>query len=420
MQIFKFGGASLQNPLAIRDFTGLIDSYTNRPLIVVVSAMGKITQALEEVFQKQLTNQPYEAAIEEIYLFHLEMAQALLDNTYPALKNELDNWKTKLIQNLEISYPAEEIEKIYSQVVAWGEILSSRIIYYYLLQVGIPCTWVDARKYIKTKFGFINAQLDETHTKTLIKNGFSELLEENKLILTQGFIGSDQNGFTTTLGKEGSDFTGAILAAALEATSLTIWKDVPGIMNADPKAFKEAIKFDELDYETMAKMSFYGAQVVHPKTIYPLATQGIPLHIRSFQNKFEKGTIVSNNAQIRINVPIYILRQDQVFIQVSLGDFIFFEENHIRILMEALNSLSLRANFLERTPYHLSICITNDYIKINAFLSILKPAFKINCYFSTNLLTIMGNQKKSNLDFLQEKTILAEQHYQSVYQVIYY
>jgi len=285
MQIFKFGGASLQNALAIRDFAKIVNEYKDNPLIVVVSAMDKTTQALEDIFEKNLTQLPYEAAIEEIYLFHLEIAETLLGNSCTPLQHELDDWKKGLIQDLQITYLSEEIEKVYSKVIAWGEILSSRIIYYYLIHIGIPFTWVDARKYIKTKSGFMNASLDERLTRELIQNELEPLLTHHKLLLTQGFIASDHTGTTTTLGKEGSDFTAAILAAGLKATSLTIWKDVPGIMNADPKIFQDTVKFDELDYETMANMAFYGAQVVHPKTIHPLAAHDIPLHIRPLKDK---------------------------------------------------------------------------------------------------------------------------------------
>lgn len=419
MQIFKFGGASLQNPLAVKEFSNIVTKHKNTPIIVVVSAMGKITQALEEIFQKQLSDQPYEDAIEEVYLFHLEMIEGLLSNGYTPLKDELDSWKIELIEVLKLKYLPEELEKIYSKVIAWGELLSSRIIYYYLTQVGIPCTWVDARKYIKTKSGFMNAILDDDLTQALIQNELKSLLEQNKFLLIQGFIGSDSTGATTTLGKEGSDFTGAILAAFLQAKSLTIWKDVPGIMSADPKTFSNIIKFDELEYETMATMSFYGAQVVHPKTIYPLATHNIPLHIRPFKDKNEKGTIVSNKIQAKINVPIYILRTDQIFIKLSLGEFIFFEEGHISKVLDILSNLSLRTNFIERTPYYVSICVTNDCIKVNTLLSVLKEIFNVEYYPSIHLLTIIGEIDKADLKFLEGKYILATQRNQSIQQLIY-
>lgn len=419
MEIFKFGGASLQNALAIREFTKIVNEYKDKPLIVVVSAMGKITQALEEIFEKNLTNQPYEAAIEEVYLFHLEIVETLLGNSCTSLQHELDKWKKGLIQDLQFTYSSEEIEKVYSKVIAWGEILSSRLIYYYLIHIGIPFTWVDARKYIKTKSGFMNASLDEHFTRKLIQSELEPLLTHHKLLLTQGFIASDHTGSTTTLGKEGSDFTGAILAAGLKATSLTIWKDVPGIMNADPKIFQNTVKFDELDYETMANMSFYGAQVVHPKTIHPLAAHDIPLHIRPFKDKHEKGTLVNNKLNKKIDTPIYILKKDQIFIKLSLGKLIFFEENHLNFFFQELNRFGLRINFLERTPYSISTCLTNDYINVDTFLDILKPIFKTTCYASTQLLTIIGQIDEANLEFFQGKTILAKQYNTHVYQIVF-
>jgi aspartate kinase len=418
MEIFKFGGASLQNPVAIRQLAKIINEYKEQPLVVVVSAMGKTTQSLETILQHHLHNQAYELAVEEVYLFHKNIIQALLADTCPQLETELQNWKQQIIKDLTTANLPEEVEKLYSKIVAWGEILSSKIIYHYLADVGIYFTWVDAREYIKTNFGFINAQLDEAYTKFLIRNELKPMLVQNKFILTQGFIGSDRSGVTTTLGKEGSDFTGAILAAALEADSLTIWKDVPGIMNADPKVFKNTFQFQELSYETMAKMSFYGAQVVHPKTIYPLATQEIPLHVRSFYNN-QAGTIVNSKVQTLIDIPIYILKKEQVLIKVNVDEFIFFEEKHLGVLCEELDKLALRINFLERTPYHISICLNNEPIKIEKFLTVLQTTFNICVQTPIQLLTVIGPVQQADLSFLEEKTILTKQHNSSVYQVAF-
>ncbi|ACE05792.1 hypothetical protein Aasi_0369 [Candidatus Amoebophilus asiaticus 5a2] len=419
MEIFKFGGASLQNPVAIRQLAKIINKYSGQSLVIVVSAMGKITQSLEKILEQYLHNQAYESAIEEVYLFHKNIIQALLEDTCSPLETALQTWRQQLIQDLTTTNLPEELEKLYSKVVAWGEILSSKIVYHYLIHVGIHLTWVDARQYIKTKPGFINAQLDEPYTKALVQNKLKPMLAQGKFILTQGFIGSDQSGETTTLGKEGSDFTGAILAAALEASSLTIWKDVPGIMNADPKVFKNTTQFQELSYETMAKMSFYGAQVVHPKTIYPLAAQDIPLYIRPFYNHQAVGTIVNSKVQAPIDIPIYILRKEQVLIKVSVGDFIFFEEKHLSMLCEELDKLALRINFLEKTPYDVSICLNNESIKIDKILAILQNGFNIAIQTPVQILTVIGQIQPADLNFLQEKNILTKQYNSSVYQVVF-
>lgn len=420
MEIFKFGGTSLQNPISINQFGKIINSYEGDALVIVVSAMGKVTRELETILEKQIRQQPYEAAIEKVYTYHLYILQSLLGHTDSPLQQELNDWKKQTYQALEAPYQPEDLEKLYSQIIAWGELLSSRITYHYLLHLGIVCTWVDAREYIKTKIGFTNAQVDQTLTRVLITKNLKPLLQQTPILLTQGFIGSDTMGRTTTLGKEGSDYTGAILAAALEAQSLTIWKDVPGIMNADPKVFQEARQFKELSYETMAAMAFYGAQVVHPKTIYPLALQDIPLCIRPFGDKDAPGTLVSNHHQAKEgSLPIYVLRSDQVWMKLQLGDFIFFEEKQLAMVFEAFDRLSLRVNFLERTPYHIAICLTYDYIKLEQLLSILQPIFKLEYHPTTSLLTIMGQDKEPSLEILEGATILAQQSYQSVYQIAF-
>jgi aspartate kinase len=419
MKIFKFGGASLQNPVAIKQLAKIINEHKEGPLVVVVSAMGKTTQSLEDILQQYLHNQAYESAVNKVYLFHKNIIQALLGDECSQLETELHIWKQQLVQDLTSTHLPEGIETLYSKVVAWGEILSSKIVHRYLNHVGIPFTWLDARKYIKTKFGFINAQLDEVITKDLIQSGLKPLLDQGKLILTQGFIASDQRGATTTLGKEGSDFTGAIFAAALKANSLTIWKDVPGIMSADPKVFKNTIQFTELSYKTMASMSYYGAQVVHPKTIYPLAMQEIPLYIRPFYNNQGIGTVINNKVQESINIPIYILRKDQIFIKVSVGDFIFFEEKHLGMLCEELNKLALRINFLEKSPYYISVCLNSESIKIEDLLALLKIKFNISYQSPVQLLTIIGQVKQADLNLFQEEDILTKQCNINVHQIVY-
>lgn len=420
MEIFKFGGASLQNLISINQFGEIINSYQGKVLVIVVSAMGKVTRQLEAILEKQIQKQPYEAAIEDLYTYHLHILQSLLGHANSPLHQELNDWKKQIYQDLQTSYSREDLEKLYSQIIAWGEILSSRITYHYLLHLGITCTWVDARAYIKTKVGFINAEVDHALTRELITQNLRPLLQQSPILLTQGFIGSDHIGRTTTLGKEGSDYTGAILAAALEAKSLTIWKDVPGVMNADPKFFQDARQFKELSYETMGAMSFYGAQVVHPKTIHPLTIQNIPLLIRPFGDKDAPGTIVSNQTKEGASLPIYVLQSDQVWMKLQVGDLRFFEEKQLSIVFEAFDKLSLRINFLERSPYHIAICLTYDYIKLEKLLSILKLIFKLEYRSPISLLTIMGQDKEPSFKILEEATILAQQRYSSVYQAVFY
>ncbi|MCG8340559.1 MAG: aspartate kinase, partial [Cytophagales bacterium] len=277
MQVFKFGGASIQSAEAVRKAANIIQIHEGTPLVVVISAMGKTTCALEAILQKKMDNQPYKEEIQQRYFYHQNIARSLLVKLKQKVHHELIQWQEQLIKVLSPTLIPHLFDKLYDKFVAHGELIASKIIYYYLKEQEIPCEWVDARRYIRTNSKFRNAQVDWKTTHDLVRSAFPPLLQQKKVVITQGFIGRDENRQTTTLGKEGSDFTGAIVAAILEATSLTIWKDVPGIMNADPKEFDNTIRFDQVSYKEMAEMAFYGAKVVHPKTIQPLGSKDIPL-----------------------------------------------------------------------------------------------------------------------------------------------
>jgi aspartate kinase len=422
VKIFKFGGAALQHASVIKAIPLLLQEETDKELVLVVSAMGSITRQLEAIFQAFLRAQTYQPALDQVYQFHLTLAQELLSSNLPLIQAELSDWKQRVAQELAIPCQANNIEQRYSQLIAWGELLSSKIVYYYLIEAKLPCIYLDARTYIKTKSGFMNALLDEESTHMLIYRHLTPLLKDYAIILTQGFIGSDAKGHTTTLGKEGSDFTGAILASALKAHSLTIWKDVSGIMNVDPKLSDKAVQFSTLSYETMAQMSFYGAQVVHPNTIASLAQHNIPLYVRSFKDKKAKGTHVSHNVLPTVGQPIYILKKEQLFVKLSVGNFNFFEEKVLAIVFTQLAEIGLRAHFIERTPYILSLCLNDDGIQTNQWIEVMKQHFQVSSWNNTMLLTIMGLDsppQAEKINIVQDKTVLAQQYTSAAYQIVF-
>lgn len=418
MKVFKFGGASIKNPEAVKQLTTIVAEHQAQPLVIVVSAMGKTTQALETIFQQKVTNQPYHKTIEQVYLFHQHIVDNLLSTTCQQAHQVLVQWKDQLIQTLQVTYPPDALDRLYSSLVVGGEIMASKIIGHYLQEQAIPCTWLDAREYIKTNSGFRNAQVDWDSTQSLVKRDFIPLLAQKNWILTQGFIGSDEAGETTTLGKESSDFTGAILAATLGAQSLTIWKDVPGIMNADPKLFQDAVKFGWLSYQEMAKMAFYGAQVVHPHTLQPLAMEDIPLYVKPFNDRHEHGTVVLNR-HTQVVHPTYILRADQCLVRLTLCDFTFLDEQQLSMVFEQLAKLAMQINVLERTAYSLSLCLNNDFIKLRALSDVLQSRFKVHCNTPVSLLTVMYPADELPMSLLQGKTILLEQQCQELYQVVF-
>jgi len=352
MKVFKFGGGCIQNVESVQKLAQIIKSGHPDPLVVVVSAMGKTTRGLEGVFQQKVAGQSYAAGLQRLYQFHQDIIDHFLDTSGQEAYQALALWRKQLEATLALPVTDASLDMLYSRVVAEGDLLASKLIHYHLQEQHVVCAWLDARDYIKTNNRFCNAQVEWTVTQRLIKKDFLPLLGRGQVVLTQGFIGSNEAGETTTLGKEGSDFTGAILAAVLGAQSLTIWKDVPGVMSADPKLFKKVTKFEQLSYQTMEDMSFHGAKVVHPKTIQPLALHDIPLYIRPFHSPHETGTAIANGLA-QVTHPIYILQEDQGLLQLSLDDLTFFDEERMKEVFHQLLQQNLSANVLERSARKL-------------------------------------------------------------------
>jgi aspartate kinase len=417
MKVFKFGGSAIQHADAIKHLIQIITAHQNQPLVMVVSAMGKTTQNLENIFQNKLDNQPYEAIIEKIFLEHQAIIKALLGHAGLPAFTILKNWKTQLQAILQTNHNAAILDSYYSSIVALGELLSSQIIHYYLQTKSIPCIWLDARASIKTTQGFRDAPLDWQATESLVTKNLLPLVAKHRLILTQGFIGSNQAGDTTTLGKEGSDFTGAILATILKAESLTIWKDVPGIMNADPKLFPTTTQFAQLSYDTMAKMAFYGAQAVHPQAIKPLAQNNIPLYVKSLFNWQAPGTLISNG-YTEPQCPIYVLKENQCLLEFHCDSLTFFHEQYLDNIFKHLAKLAMPVNMLGKTAYSLTLCLNNDYIRLKKFLEALGRQLTVNRISPVSLLTVMHQAYGLPANYLKNKTILLQQQSQELYQLI--
>jgi aspartate kinase len=420
MKVFKFGGACIQNPETVRRLEPFIRAEQPRPLVIVVSAMGKTTRGLEKIFLQKVNDQPYSEAIQCLHQFHQDIIDKLLLNARQEAYQALARWEKQLITTLAVSTADTSLDALYSRIVAGGELLASALIYHYLREQDVACAWLDARKCIKTHSGFCNAKIDWVATQHLVKKHITPLLAQKKVVLTQGFIGSNNTEETTTLGKEGSDFTGAILASVLSAQSLTIWKDVPGIMNADPKLFKEAIKFDHISYKEMAEMAFYGAKVVHPNTIQPLATHNIPLYVKPFYHPHETGTKIANGFT-PVQHPIYILQKNQGLVQLGLNDLKFFDEACLEDVFHQLTQQNMRADMLERRAYTLSICLNADPYKVKILLAALAQKFKVCYHAPVSLLTIMHQNDRlpKTLTWLQQKIPLLTQQRTGIYQAVF-
>ncbi len=419
MKVFKFGGSCIQHPEAVKKLEQLVQSEPLRPLIVVISAMGKTTSGLEEIFQQKLNEQPYDIGIQQLYRFHRAMIDGLLCQLQQEAYKTLTLWREKLVATL--AHPTTSrtpIDKLYSEIVAEGELLASKLVYYYLREQNVACTWLDARECIKTNKGFSNARVDWVATQYWTKTSVVPLLNKNQIMLTQGFISSNEMGETTTLGKEGSDFTSTVFASVLGAQSVTIWKDVPGIMNADPKLFKKAAKLDRISYRAVAEMAFYGAKVLHPKTVQPLEAHNIPLYVKPFHHLHEAGTEITNELS-KPEYPIYILQKDQGLVHLSRGVSEFFDEACLQEVIYQLMQYDTRTSMLEKDAYTLSICLSTDSYKLNKLLTILSQKFKIRYHAPVHLLTVIHQNAQLLQRLLYQKTALLTQKRDHIYQAVF-
>jgi aspartate kinase len=418
MKVFKFGGACTRNPEAVRKLKQLIKSEQPHPLVVVVSAMGKTTKGLEKVFQQRLDAQPYDATLQHLYRFHQEMIDHLLHKLRQEAYQALALWKEKLVTTLSVPATDASLDKLYSRIVAGGELLASKLIYYYLQEQNVACTWLDARRCIKTNSRFCNAQVDWVATQHWVKKEVSPLLEQKQAVLIQGFIGSNEAEETTTLGKEGSDFTSAILAAVLGAQSLIIWKDVPGVMSADPKFFQQATKFDHISYEAMAEMAFYGAKVLHPKTVQPLAAHNIPLYVRPFHRPHEAGTKIAHGFA-QLAHPVYILQKNQVLVHLSREHPTFFDEECLKEVFHQLTQHNTSVNMLAKSAHTLSICLNADSCRIRTLLTALNQKFQVRYHARASLLTVIHQDGNLQQPPPQQRTILLAQQGERIYQAVF-
>ncbi len=379
MQVYKFGGASVKDARGVKRLAEIVDKQA-KPIIVVVSAMGKMTDALEQIVDAYWHhNRDYRSMLQKIKDYHLHIVSQLFEAGHQVY-DDLKVWFGKLEQALS-RHPSMNYDFEYDRIVSFGEMISTTIVAHYLNSVGIKTQWLDVRDFVKTDSRYRDAKVDWDMTLYKIKSfDFSKPL----VYLTQGFIGSDRNNLTTTLGREGSDFTGAIFAWCLNAKSLTVWKDVDGIYNADPKIFADARKFEKLSYSEAIELSFYGAKVIHPKTIKPLYDKAIPLYVRTFLEPVSTGTIISLYSEgMYPRQPVIIQKNNQVLISVSQKDFGFIVESVIQRIFSAIERYRLKVNVMQRSALKFSIALDNDKMRVASLLGDLRRDFEVK--FNTGL-----------------------------------
>ena len=388
MRVFKFGGASVNSIDRIRNTGEILHHFLNEKLLVVISAMGKTTNALEKVVQAFFNSQNEVALglFEQVKQQHLSTAKYLLVTHYLSCEEQMKNFFTE-VEWLLHDKPVREYDYYYDQVVCIGELLSTAIVSAYLNETGVKNTWVDVRDIFRTDDNFRDADIDWEFTRKAVKNIVVPLLDKDNIVLTQGFIGSTDENESTTLGREGSDYTAAVFANMLDAESQVIWKDVEGVMNADPKQYPDARLMEELTYNEVIEMAYYGAQVIHPKTIKPLQNKNIPLYVKCFLNPDLKGTVIQNK-NIKQLPPIIVLKENQVMIELHSRDFSFVGEHHTGYLYQLFEKLKIKPNLTQNTAISF-LCVFDDHTeKIEKLALEASGLFNVRVRKGLTLLTI--------------------------------
>ncbi|MEM6397968.1 MAG: aspartate kinase [Bacteroidota bacterium] len=411
LQVFKFGGASIKDADAIRNVADILEGFKGLPLVVVISAMGKTTNALEEVVKKYQAHQPVEAqeALYAIKDAHLSVALELFDDS--SLPSDLADQLNDLMVPVEWQIedePSDNPDFDYDQIVSLGELLSTRIVAAYLNQRGIKTHWLDARDAILTDDIYREGWVQWPETESRIKSLVPEHIKAGELVLTQGFIGSTTELHTTTLGREGSDYTAAIFSYCLDADRMSIWKDVPGVLTADPRKFKNVSKLDRLSYREAIEMTYYGAKVIHPKTIKPLQNKSIPLHVRSFIEPEGEGTIISDALEDEAYPAMVAVEDRQALVHVSTRDFSFVAEQHIKEFFDLIAELRLQVNMIQNTAIAFNVVFNDVDDKVDQFCARLKAKYATVTDRELQLITIRHYTNETVDSLKKGKLVLLE------------
>ncbi|MBK7856356.1 MAG: aspartate kinase [Bacteroidetes bacterium] len=409
MRVFKFGGASVKDAAAVANVASVLKKFAGEKIIVVVSAMGKTTNGLEKVVQSYYYKKcDTQKALEEVKRFHLNIMNLLFRDTDHSVYREVNNFF------VEADWVIEEEQNhgynfTYDQIVSLGELISTKIVSAYLNDEGIKCKWIDVRDCIRTDNTYREGKVLWDESLALAEQNLKPLFNEYNIILTQGFIGGTSENYTTTLGREGSDYTAAILAHLMDATDVTIWKDVSGVLNADPKFYKDAQKLEQLSYLDAIELAYYGATVIHPKTIKPLENKNISLYVKSFVNADAAGTVIKTNVQTKPLIPSFIFKTNQVLISISAKDFSFISEDNLSNIFGAFAKAGVKINLTQNSAISFSVCVDDDEFKIPALIEQLQKDYKVLYNKELQLHTVRHYYPSTIESITAGKEILVEQ-----------
>ena len=410
MKIFKFGGASVKDADSVKNVLRVLSIQGFERCLIVVSAMGKTTNALERVVEFYFNKSDYQQEIAKIKEEHIQIARGLFDenhHVFSEIKLFFDDIESFLRRNKSPNY-----NFVYDQVVTCGEMISSKILSVYLSDNEMGNQWLDARDFIKTDTNYREGLVNWEETEKNISQ-----LDKAKTYVTQGFIGSDENNFTVSLGREGSDYSAAIFAYCLDAKDMTIWKDVPGVMTGDPRKFENVELLSNISYEEAIEMAYYGASVIHPKTLQPLKQKSIPFFVKSFINPEKAGTKIGISTENQL-LESYILKENQVLMRISTRDFSFIAEDHISFIFRELAKRNIKVSLMQNSAISLALCLEDKFNNIDELEAELEQDFNTEIVKNVSLFTIR-NARLENLDKLYEgKNVLLEQITKTTVQMI--
>lgn len=419
MQVFKFGGASVKDAASIKNVANILGMFRNTDLALVISAMGKTTNALEQVVNAYVRKEKkYTELLQEVKQAHLNILHDLhIQESNQVYDNIDDHFRDTLLfleNNRSDHYPF-----IYDQVVSLGELISTRVAQAYFYKTGIACVWTDSRKLICTNNNYTEAKVDFEKSELLIRSAYKSVPRGSVMIL-QGFIGSSPEGLCTTLGREGSDYTASVLAYCLDAENMIIWKDVPAVLNADPRIFKDTVKIEKLSYREAIEMTYYGAQVIHPKTIKPIQNKKIPLRVRSFLDLEEPGTLIMEEDESRpiTYPPIIVYKTDQVLFSISVKDFSFVTEDNLSSIFQRFSEQGLRMNIMHNGAISFSAVVDFKEERIKALHSSLEKDFSVKYNGNLELLTIRHYTNEKITELTLNREILLMQKSRNTVQIL--
>lgn len=418
LKVFKFGGASVKSAEAVRNVATILKQHQGSKLLVIISAMGKTTNALEKLLQAYLENDLEKLVLfEGIRDFHFSILEELIPKSNQLAFENLAQCFNYLAEDIQKPVALTEAEE-YARIVSYGELFSTLIAYHYFKETQFSCTWKEAGEYIITDNNYLEANVNWSISSKRIKENLLPEFENNDIIISQGFIAKSIDNKMTTLGREGSDYTAAIFAHGLDAADLTIWKDVPGLLNADPKYFENTQKLDVISYRETIELAYYGASIIHPKTIQPLQNKNIPLYIRSFIDPRAKGSAIQSKTYADLRIPSYIFKKDQVLISISARDFSFVAEQHLSHIFNKMNKYGLKANLMQNSAISFSICTDNKSKALIDFVNDLQQDFNVKYNKEMELITILHYNQEIIDNLIGDRKVYLEQKNRTTVQLL--